>query len=210
MIEDLIMKGAEELRQRDRALDGVMENARRARILSKQAILKLHNGDTEGAHKILKDANALLDEMNSIIGAHPALGCFDQISAALEEYCEASILLGLQIDGCFPDPGTLGVPITSYLLGLGDVPGELRRQALDALREGDLETAKERLDSMEEIYLGLVTMEEAPLLRGLRRKMDIARGVIERTRSEVTAETGRKRLWEEISRLSDKLREQDL
>ncbi len=93
----------------------------------------------------------------------------------------------------------------SYLLGLGDVPGELRRQALDALRLGDIETAEARLSTMEEIYLSLVTMEEVALLKGLRRKLDIARGVIERTRSEVTAEAGRRRLGESVRRLTDRL-----
>ena len=65
--------------------------------------------------------------------------------------------------------------------------------------------AEERLETMEEIYLNLVSMEEAPMLRGMRRKMDIARGVIERTRSEVTAEAGRRRLDESVRRLSEKL-----
>jgi predicted translin family RNA/ssDNA-binding protein len=58
---------------------------------------------------------------------------------------------------------------------------------------------------MESIYLNLVSMDEAPLLKGLRRKMDIARGVIERTRSEITAEAGRRRLDESVRRLSERL-----
>jgi len=48
-------------------------------------------------------------------------------------------------------------------------------------------------------------MEEASLLKGLRRKTDIARGVIERTRSDVTAEAGRRRLNESVRRLTEKL-----
>jgi len=58
---------------------------------------------------------------------------------------------------------------------------------------------------MESIYLSLISMEEAPMLRGLRRKMDIARGVIERTRSEITAEAGRRRLDESVRRLTERL-----
>jgi len=97
------------------------------------------------------------------------------------------------------------VPINSYIMGLADVPGELRRQALDALRVGEMERAETLLLRMEEIYLSLVSMEEATLLKGLRRKLDIARGVIERTRSEVTAEAGRRRLDESVRRLTEKL-----
>jgi translin len=205
LLEDLVKKGAEELRLRDKALDKVMARARRARILSKQAILKLHSGEESEAGKRLEEASGLIVEMNGIIEENPELGRFDQVSAAKEEYSEASIIRSLMESGEFPDPAELGVPITSYLLGLGDVPGELRRQALDALRVGDMETAEARLSTMEEIYLSLMTMDEAPLLKGLRRKMDIARGVIERTRSEVTAEAGRRKLGESVERLAGKL-----
>ena len=205
MIEELVKKASEELRIRDRALDGLMDRARRARVLSKQAIIRFHNGAIVEAKERLKEARALLDGMNEIIGEHPELGRFEQVSAAREEFSEASIVGGLTESGAFPDPEEVGVPFTSYLLGLGDVPGELRRQALDALRKGDMETAESRLATMEEIYLGLMEMEEAPMLRGLRRKLDIARGVIERTRSEVTAEAGRRRLDESVKRLAERL-----
>ena len=205
MLEDLVKRGAEELRLRDKALDKVMERARRARILSKQAILRVHLGEEVEAGKRLKEASGLISEVAAIIEEYPELGRFDQVSAAKEEFSEASIVIELTESGEFPDPASLGVPMRSYLMGLGDVPGELRRQALDALRMGDIETAEARLSTMEEIYLSLVTMEEVPLLKGMRRKLDIARGVIERTRSEVTAEAGRRRLGESVRRLTDRL-----
>ena len=205
VLEDMVKRGAEELRLRDKALDKIMERARRARILSKQAILRTHSGEMTEAKKRLEEASGLISEMNEIIGTRLELGRFEQVSAAKEEFSEASIVMGLTESGKFPDPTALGVPITSYLIGLGDVPGELRRQALDALRVGKLETAEARLSTMEEIYLSLVTMEEVPLLKGMRRKLDIARGVIERTRSEVTAEAGRRRLGESVKRLTDRL-----
>ena len=205
MLEDLVKRGAEELRLRDKALDKVMERARRARILSKQAILKVHSGEGSEAGKRLEEASGLISEMDEVIAEHPELGRFDQVSAAKQEFSEASIVMGLTVSGEFPDPGALGVPMTSYLMGLGDVPGELRRQALDALRVGDIEMAEARLSTMEEIFLSLVTMEEVSLLKGMRRKLDIARGVIERTRSEVTAEAGRRRLGESVRRLTERL-----
>ena len=205
MLEDLVKRGAEELRLRDKALDKVMERARRARILSKQAILRIHSGETLEAEKRLEEASDLISEMDVVIEEHPELGRFDQVSAAKQEFSEASIMMGLTKSGEFPDPSALGVSMTAYLMGLGDVPGELRRQALDALREGDIETAEARLSTMEEIFLSLVTMDEVPLLKGMRRKLDIARGVIERTRSEVTAEAGRRRLGESVKRLTERL-----
>lgn len=207
MLEDLAKKISEELLRRDWALDGVMANARKARVLSKQAILHLHDGTLDKAEARLGEARSLLEEMNGIIDGHPELGSYNQVSAAREEYAEAWILHGIDTQGEFPDPEEVGVPLTSYVLGLADVPGELRRQALDGLRTGDMGLAQARLETMEEIYLNLVSLEEAPLLKGLRRKMDIARGVIERTRSEITAEAGRRRLDESVKRLAEMLPE---
>ncbi len=123
----------------------------------------------------------------------------------MEEYAEASIIHGLRASNAFPSPEEIGVSTSIYLMGLGDVPGELRRQALDALRLGDLGRAESLLETMERIYLSLISMEEAPYLRGLRRKLDVARGVIERTRSEITAEVGRRRLDESVRRLAERL-----
>jgi len=155
----------------------------------------------------LDEARELLAGMDRIIDRHPEIGHYEQVAAAREEYAEAAILHGLNTDGGFPDPEEVGVPLQSYVMGLGDVPGELRRQALDGLRVGDMDLAVSRLETMQSIYINLVSMEEAPLLKGMRRKLDIARGVIERTRSEITAEAGRRRLDESVKRLADKLDE---
>ncbi|MDP6458272.1 MAG: hypothetical protein QGF78_02945 [Candidatus Bathyarchaeota archaeon] len=205
MLKNWVRKGAEELRIRDKAVDKVMKRARKARILSKQAIMKVHSGEGVEAEHRLEEASSLISKIDTIIAKYPELVRFDQVSAAKEEFSEASIIAVLTKSGEFPDPAKLGVPMRSYLLGLGDVPGELRRQALDALRRGDIETAEARLSTMQEIYLTLVIMEEVPLLKGLRRKLDITRGVIERTRSEVTAEVGRRRLEECMQRFTDRL-----
>lgn len=205
MLEDLVRRAAEELRLREQAIDEVMARARRARVKSKQAIQQVNTGSMNEAQSNLGEVAEILRAMEELIRERAELGCFDAVGAALQEYSEARILHGIVSSGKFPTPEEVGVPIDTYMLGLGDVPGELRRQFLDALRLGDLETAEDRLETMEEIYLGLVSMEEGPLLKGLRRKMDIARGVIERTRSELTAEVGRRRLSESVKRLSEKL-----
>jgi translin len=205
MLEDLVRRAAEELRLREQAIDEVMARARRARVKSKQAIQQIHVGAMDEAQSKLGEVAEILRVMKEFIEERAELGCFDAVGAALQEYSEARILYGIVSSGTFPTPEEVGVPIDMYMLGLGDVPGELRRQFLDALRLGDLETAEDRLETMEDIYLGLVSMEEGSLLKGLRRKMDIARGVIERTRSELTAEVGRRRLSESVKRLSEKL-----
>jgi translin len=208
LLEDLVRRATEKLRGREAARDEVLGRARRARMLSKQAILLIHNDAKVKAAANLEDARRLFEETRPHVEHYPELNHYEEVEAALEEYAEAAILLGLETKSAYPEPEDIGVGLTSYLLGLCDVPGELRREALDELRTGDFEAAEAYLRRMEEIYLNLVSVEEASLLlRGLRRKLDIARGVIENTRAELTAEAGRRRLNESVSRLSERLRE---
>ena len=92
-------------------------------------------------------------------------------------------------------PEEIKVPTVDYVLGLADVIGEYRRLTLDALREGDAEKGEACLQTMDEIYIELMAMDEAYMLvPGLRRKCDVARRIIETTRGDVTQEVRRKSL----------------
>jgi len=203
-LRNIINQATEELQDRENARDEALGRARKARQLSKQAILYDHNKQPERAHTNLVEARKLLNESRPYIEDHPELDQYEELEAAHEEHAEATILHTLLQTDTYPTPQQAAATPTRYLLGLGDVPGELRREALDALRTGDLEKAERHLNRMEQIYLHLVAMEDASLLKGLRRKLDITRGVIEATRSEVTAETGRRRLSEQLKHIIEK------
>jgi translin len=201
-LQTIINQATEELQARETARDEVLARARKARQLSKQAILLDHNKQSERAQSNLKEARRLLDETKPHIKAHPELDQYEEVEAAHEEHAEAIILHSILDTDTYPTPQITAATPTQYILGLGDVPGELRREALDALLTGDLDDAGHHLNRMEQIYLHLVAMEDASLLKGLRRKLDITRGVIEATRSEITAETGRRRLSDQLKRLT--------
>jgi translin len=200
-LQKIINQAAQELQYREKARDEALTRARKARQLSKQAILLDHNNQRDKAKTNLAEARRLLDEIQPHAEAYPELNQYEEVEAAHEEHAEATILHALLTKGKYPSPEQAAATPTRYLLGLGDVPGELRREALDALRTGDLEAAEKHLIRMEQIYLHLVAMEDASLLKGLRRKLDITRAVIEATRSEVTAETGRRRLSDQLKKL---------
>jgi translin len=105
---------------------------------------------------------------------------------ALQEGVEA-VLLGAAMAGTsFPGPAELGVPPESYLLGLGDVVGEVRRLTLADLTRGDLGAASDRLGLMESLYHTLLQFETARAIVSLKPKQDTARALVERTRGEVT------------------------
>jgi len=81
----------------------------------------------------------------------------------------------------------LGIGSAAYLNGLGEAVGELRRYLLDNMRKGDLSRGEELLSAMDDIYNVLVTMDFPDAITGgLRRTTDMVRGVLERTRSDLT------------------------
>ena len=206
MLQEIIKKVTEHLRALDEARDKAYPKARKARTLSKQSILMLHKGEPEKAQRLISEAADLLTEVRGVGEAFPGIQSSETVVAALQEYAEAAILHSLITEKKYPTPEELGIEATDYVLGIADVPGELRRQALDSLREGDLEAAESILETMEEIYLYLVEAEEASMmLKGMRRKLDITRSVTERTRAEITAEAGRRRLSRELGSFRDRL-----
>jgi translin len=206
MLQRIIEKVIQHMAAFDEARDRAYPKARKARTLSKQSILVLHRGEPGEAQRLLSEAARLLTEAQEAAEGFPGVQSSETLSVARQEHAEAAILLSLITEERYPDPQELGLDETNYVLGLADVPGELRRQALDRLREGDLEAAEILLETMEEIYLCLTEAEEASMmLRGMRRKLDVARGVSERTRAEVTAEAGRRRLSRELKSITDKL-----
>lgn len=192
----------EELKKKEEIRDEVQRDMRRATRLSKQTILFAHQERFNDARKLLESASGLLAKLSEVSKLHPDLVYSGLVNAAFEEYTEAHTLLKLITENRFTDPEELNVPKVSYVLGLADVIGELRRRALDSLRKGDVKTAENCLQTMEQIYVELTAMDDAYLLvPGLRRKCDIARRIIEATRGDVTIETRRSSLERSIKEL---------
>jgi len=206
-LKSLLGKIEEELRKKEEVRQELQRDMRRATRLSKQAILFTHQERFDEAKKLLKEAGELFTKLAEISKNHPELVYAGLVTAAFEEYAEAHTLLTLTREGRFVNPEELGVPSVSYLLGLSDVIGELRRRTLDSLRKGDLETAENCMQTMEHIYVELTAMDDAYLLvPGLRRKCDIARRIIETTRGDLTIETRRNSLERSIKELAKNIR----
>jgi len=194
-LKDLLGKIQDELQKREKVHEEVQRDMRRATRLSKQAILFTHQERFREAKKLLKEATALFTKLHSITATYPDMVYSGLVDAAFQEYAEAQTLLTLVEENRFISPEEIQVPSIAYVLGLGDVIGELRRRALDSLRREDVKTAENCLRLMEDIYVELMSMDEAYMLvPGLRRKSDVARHLIETTRGDITIETRRSSL----------------
>lgn len=206
MLDEIIKEASFELLSREKARDEVYNMARKARTLSKQAILLLHNGQIDRAEENLTRIKDLIKTIEKYSDKHSEIAYYETVIASKQEYSEASILYAINTRRSYPAPFELGVASTDYIMGLADVPGELRRQTLDHLKLGDLKSAEKNLKIMEEIYLNLLSLDEVSLfLKGLRRKLDVIRNVNERTRSEITIEISRERLRKKLTEIGEKL-----
>jgi len=95
----------------------------------------------------------------------------------------------------------LNIDSAAYLNGLGEAVGELRRYLLDSMRRGDLSRGEELLEAMDDIYSILVTMDFPDAITGgLRHTTDMVRGVLERTRSDLTLVISQKDLKDRLGK----------
>ncbi len=194
-LEDVIQQIKKELMEKNKTREETHEATRKATSLAKQSILLLHQKRLSDSTKMLAEAKAIITKLKA--QADQNLG--GMFSAALQEYTEANILLTLVKEGRFVTPEEISVPSVEYVLGLADVIGELRRLALDYLREDKVEEGSECLDLMDQIFIQLLALDEAYMLvSGLRHKSDTSRRIIEATRGDITLEVRRKALEDQL------------
>ncbi len=159
------------------------------------AIRSVHRQKFDLAAEMLQSAHNLLNEIEQIVAEHDELGNTGFVRDAQKEFTEGSVTLALVTGNQFPEPDELGVEPAAYLNGLGEAAGELRRYLLDSIRRDDLSRGEELLSAMDDIYGVLVTMDFPDAITGgLRRTTDMVRGVLERTRSDMTLAIRQKEL----------------
>lgn len=174
--------------------------------LSGQAIKLIHRLDFDNAAKKIEEARNKLEEIDEKIVKYPEFREKGFISSAFQEYTEARLLFSLLKYDKFISCEELGVPCIPYLLGLGDLIGELRRHVLDSIRREEIDKAEKLLDLMEEVYIQLVALDYPDaLISGLRHKCDIARSLVEKTRGDITLALQNRRLMKKVQGLSELL-----
>ncbi|MGH9173737.1 MAG: haloacid dehalogenase [Vicinamibacterales bacterium] len=168
---------------RERALAETRQIVR----LSANAIRAVHRDDFDEAARLVGQAKTMQDGLAGELREHPNIYWSGYVQDAQKEYAEANIVLGIISGRGVPSPEDLGVENAVYLNGLGEAAGELRRYVLDALRRRQPERAETFLVAMDDIYGLLVTVDYPDAITGgLRRTTDMVRGVLERTRGDLT------------------------
>ena len=203
---------ADHLRQNLTAIDQAREKAlplsREVIRHCSRAIRTIHRQEFDQAKELLQSARQLLGEAGQAVAAYTELNFAGFIRDAQKEFAEGSITLALVTGQQLPRPDELGVDPAAYLNGLGEAVGELRRYLLDSMRKGDLSRGEEILSAMDDIYNTLVTMDFPDTITGgLRRTTDMVRGVLERTRSDLTVVITQKDLESSLEKFDENLKQ---
>ncbi len=173
------------------------------------ASFALHGQDFKKADSSIKDAGKALEKLEILFKGHADIYHAGFVEHAQQEYSEVSVLSSLLKEGGeerIPSPDELRVEYAAYLNGLGDVVGELRRYVLDLIRKESFEKAEVFLGIMENIHAMLMDFDYPDAItRGLRRKTDVSRALIEKTRGDVVNAIGQKKLEVAIRNLETRL-----
>jgi translin len=208
-LENIIDHIRQDFDTRTAARDQALAQARQLTRACSLAIRAVHRDDHDEMKDKLAEAHELAKTLTVDLGEHPELFHAGYTQDALKEYVEANITCALIQNQPLQTPEELGVVNATYLKGLAEVVGELRRRVLDILRHGYSEEAERLLGHMDEIYAVLVTIDYPDAITyGLRRQTDIARSIIEKTRGDITFSLRGEHLEQAIERLSDQLNDE--
>jgi len=191
---------------KDAAREKVLPLCRETIRCCSQAIRAIHRQEFDQAKELLGTARSHLTEAEQAVADYRELSNTGFIRDAQKEFAEGSVLLAVVNGKQLPGPVELGIEAAPYLNGIGETVGELRRYLLDGIRQGDLSRSEELLSVMDDIYNILVTMDfPDAITNGLRRTTDMVRGVLERTRSDLTLVMRQKDLEDRLGEFEDKL-----
>lgn len=210
MLDEISSRIRDNLEVKDRLREEGLKISREIVRECRTASFALHSKDFEKASKSIEEAGKALKKLETRFEGHADIYHAGFVEHAQQEYSEVSILYSLlKNEGKtkdLPSPDELGVEYAAYLNGLGDVVGELRRHILDLIREESFEKAEEFLGIMENIHAILLDFDYPDAITGgLRRKTDVSRSVIEKTRGDVVNAIQQKKLKLAMKSLESRL-----
>lgn len=198
----------EDLERRNAARDRAIVLSRQLIRHCSECIRAIHRRDWDGADAKLSDGESVAAELKAAVSEYPALYHTGYTQDALKELAEAHITRAIIGQQSLPSASDLDIESATYLKGLGEAATELRRFILDVMRreDGHSAEAERLLQAMDEIYDQLVTFDfPDALTHGLRRQTDVVRGVLERTRGDLTQSLRQQKLQEALKRLESQL-----
>ena len=183
-LHELMSEAEQALAAEEEATNLAFSLSRKIIRKTKTAIHGIHAGqrDPELIDSISSDLAGLVEA----VAGYPKLVYGADVESAMMEFAETVIydyaLRGEEI----PSYRVLEITPAAWVLGLADSIGELRRDMLDRLMKGNLPEATRIFSKMEELCDVLMTLDIKDSVVPVRRKQDIARGIMDRSRTDIT------------------------
>ncbi len=186
-LEDICSRIRDRFEAMDKAREGALATSRKIARNSGDSIKAIHRGEWGQAERLMVETEALNSSLGELRNDFPEVYYSGYVEDAQAEFAEVSLLYAVLKGGTLPAPGSLKVENTAYLKGMGDATGELRRHILDLIRKGRPGEGEKYLDVMDEFYTQMMSFDYPDaIMHGLRKKSDVARSLIERTRGDLT------------------------
>jgi len=187
MFDKLTDKAHQDFETRHQVREDALKQTRKLTRFAAHAIRAIHRNELDTAEKNMQEAQKIVDSLNASLKDFPEFYFAGYTLDSLKEYIEARLTINMIENKPLPMPEELHIEYSTYLRGMAETIGELRRRCLDILRQGYSDEAERLLEVMDEIYAMLVTIDYPDSITyGLRRQTDLVRGIIERTRADLT------------------------
>lgn len=151
--------------------------------MTKKAIHAIHSRDDH--EDLLNSAVSEYNKLYASVKGEPEILYSGPVGDAMMELAEACILSAVIGKKDVPSYSALGITPQAWVLGLADCLGEMRRILLDRLMNGDVGGAKDMFDDMETLCAAVMGFDVPDAILPIRRKQDVARSVMERTRTDI-------------------------
>lgn len=175
------------LEQTNQLREEALKLSRETIRLSANSIRASHREEFDEACELKAKAREKVEAAKEILKDKQEIYYTGYVQDAQKEYAESELTYAIIREMPFPEFRELGVEPATYLNGLAEAIGESRRHVLDVMRHGDLERAERILSIMDDVYYALITFDYPDAVtQGLRRQTDMVRGVLERTRADIT------------------------
>ena len=183
------------------AREKALSASRRSIRASANAIRAIHRREFEQADQLMSDSRAALEMGKDALGDHLDVYYAGFLQDAQKEYAEARLTNAVVQAAELPSPDDLDVEVAPYLNGMAETIGEARRAILDLLRRGEVVESERILTAMEDMFYVLISMDYPDAITGnLRRSTDVARGIMERTRGDLSITLVQRNLQEALER----------
>jgi len=194
------------LTEYDRTREKLLELTRKTARLASWAIIQIHRKQTSKAKRTLTDAEEAVAQIRRLLDERSEFNQAGYVIVAFQEFAEAKILFSFASRQELLSQREVGVDWMPYLLGVLDFIGELRRMTMDQLKAGKLKEAQRTFESMEAAFEDLFSLDRTSIIPTFRRKMDVAKKLVEATRADVIADIRRVSLEKAMRNLEKRMR----